>query len=405
MISVQEAIQRIERAFSPLGAELISLDQALGRVLAEPLDARLTQPPADVSAMDGYAVRAADVETLPAKLKIVQRIAAGQPPSGAIGAGEAARIFTGAQVPLGADTIVIQENCDEADEHVTVREGNRRLGQHIRKAGLDFATGDIALHSGRRLTARDISLAAAMNRPWLKVTRRPRIALLSTGDELVNPGDPVGPAQIIGSNGIGLAALARAFGGEPINLGIARDTLDDLDRAIDAALGFDMLVTSGGASVGEHDLVQTALTKRGMQLDFWKIAMRPGKPLMFGTLGPLRVLGLPGNPVSTIVTALLFLRPAIDRMSGLSGVDPARDVALLGKDMPANDTRQDYVRARLVTNAEGQRVATPFSPQDSSMLSLIARADCLIVRKPHAEAAKAGDMIDIIPLSGGCWSI
>jgi molybdopterin molybdotransferase len=405
MISVQEAIQRIERAFSPLGAELISLDQALGRVLAEPLDARLTQPPADVSAMDGYAVRVADVETLPAKLKIVQRIAAGQPPSGAIGAGEAARIFTGAQVPLGADTIVIQENCDEADEHVTVREGNRRLGQHIRKAGLDFATGDIALHSGRRLTARDISLAAAMNRPWLKVTRRPRIALLSTGDELVNPGDPVGPAQIIGSNGIGLAALARAFGGEPINLGIARDTLDDLDRAIDAALGFDMLVTSGGASVGEHDLVQTALTKRGMQLDFWKIAMRPGKPLMFGTLGPLRVLGLPGNPVSTIVTALLFLRPAIDRMSGLSGVDPARDVALLGKDMPANDTRQDYVRARLVTNAEGQRVATPFSPQDSSMLSLIARADCLIVRKPHAEAAKAGDMIDIIPLSGGCWSI
>ena len=405
MLSVEEAIQRIERAFSPLGAEMVSLDQALGRVLAEPLEARLTQPPADVSAMDGYAVRAADVDTLPAKLKIVQRIAAGQPPSGAIGAGEAARIFTGAQVPPGADTIVIQENCDEADGEVTVREGNRKLGQHIRKAGLDFATGDIALHSGRRLTARDISLAAAMNRPWLKVTRRPRIALLSTGDELVNPGDPVGPAQIIGSNGIGLAALVRAFGGEPINLGIARDTLEDLDLAIEAALGFDALVTSGGASVGEHDLVQTALTKRGMNLDFWKIAMRPGKPLMFGTLGTLRVLGLPGNPVSTIVTALLFLRPAIDRMQGLSGVDPARQVALLGKDMPANDQRQDYVRARLVTNADGQRIATPFSPQDSSMLSLIARADCLIVRKPQAEAAKAGDTIDIIPLSGGCWSI
>ena len=405
MISVEDAIQRIERAFSPLGAEMVSLDQALGRVLAEPLEARLTQPPADVSAMDGYAVRAADVDALPAKLKIVQRIAAGQPPSGSIGAGEAARIFTGAQVPPGADTIVIQENCDEADGDVTVREGNRKLGQHIRKAGLDFATGDIALHSGRRLTARDISLAAAMNRPWLKVTRRPRIALLSTGDELVNPGDPVGPAQIIGSNGIGLAALVRAFGGEPINLGIARDTLEDLDRAIESALGFDALVTSGGASVGEHDLVQTALTKRGMALDFWKIAMPPGKPLMFGTLGTLRVLGLPGNPVSTIVTALLFLRPAIDRMQGLSGVDPARQVALLGKDMPANDQRQDYVRARLVTNADGQRIATPFSPQDSSMLSLIARADCLIVRKPQAPEAKAGDTIDIIPLSGGCWSI
>ena len=405
MISVEEAVQRIERAFAPLGSELVSLDQALGRVLAEPLEARLTQPPADVSAMDGYAVRAADVDALPAKLKIVQRIAAGQSPTGAIGAGEAARIFTGAQVPPGADTVVIQENCDEADGHVTVREGNRKPGQHIRKAGLDFATGDIALHSGRRLTARDIGLAAAMNRPWLKVTRRPRIALLSTGDELVNPGDPVGPAQIIGSNGIGLAAMVRVFGGEPVNLGIARDTLDDLDRAIEAALGFDALVTSGGASVGEHDLVQTALGKRGMQLDFWKIAMRPGKPLMFGTLGGLRVLGLPGNPVSTVVTALLFLRPAIERMLGVTGIEPARDVALLGKDMPVNDTRQDYVRARLVTDTEGRKVATPFSPQDSSMLSLIARADCLIVRKPHAAEAKAGTPVDIIPLSGACWSI
>jgi molybdopterin molybdotransferase len=405
MISVEDAIQRIERAFSPLGAEMVSLDQALGRVLAEPLDARLTQPPADVSAMDGYAVRAADVGTLPARLKIVQRIAAGQPPCGVIEAGEAARIFTGAQVPPGADTVVIQENCDEADDHVTVREGKCKLGQHIRKAGLDFCAGDIALHSGRRLTARDISLAAAMNRPWLKVTRKPRVALLSTGDELVNPGDPVGPAQIIGSNGIGLAALVRAFGGEPVNLGIARDTLEDLDRALEAALGFDMLVTSGGASVGEHDLVQAALAGRGMQLDFWKIAMRPGKPMMFGTLDTVRVLGLPGNPVSTIVTALLFLRPAIDRMSGLSGVDPARHVALLGKDMPANDARQEYARARLTTNADGRRVATPFSPQDSAMLSLIARADCLIVRKPHAPEAKAGDTIDIIPLSGGCMSV
>src|SRR5262245_19370322 len=232
MIPVEEAIQRIQRAFSPLGAELVSLDQALGRVLAEPLEARLTQPPADVSAMDGYAVRAADVETLPARLRIVQRIAAGQPPSGPIGAGEAALIFTGAQVAAGADTIGIQENCDEADDHVTVREGKRAIGQHIRKAGLDFAAGDIALHSGRQLTARDISLAAAMNRPWLKVTRRPRIALLSTGDELVNPGDPVGPAQIIGSNGIGLAALVRAFGGGTVNLGYRRDTLGDLDRGI-----------------------------------------------------------------------------------------------------------------------------------------------------------------------------
>lgn len=404
MLSVEEAVQRIERAFSPLGAELVSLDQALGRVLAEPLEARLTQPPADVSAMDGYAVRAADVATLPTRLKIAQRIAAGQPPSGPIAAGQAARIFTGAQVPPGADTIVIQENCDEADGHVTVREGKRNLGQHIRKAGLDFKAGDTVLQAGRLLTARDVSLAAAMNRPWLKVARRPRVALLSTGDELVNPGDPVGPAQIIGSNGIGLAAFVRAFGGEPVNLGIARDTMADLDRSIDAALGFDLLVTSGGASVGEHDLVQKALTQRGMRLDFWKIAMRPGKPLMFGDLGALKVLGLPGNPVSTIVTALLFLKPAIARMLGLAEEEP-RHIALLGQDMPANDTRQDYVRAGLATNVQGQQVATPFSPQDSSMLSLIARAGCLIVRKPDAPAAKAGDTVDIIPLSGGCFSI
>jgi molybdopterin molybdotransferase len=404
MLSVEEAVQRIERTFSPLGSELISLDQALGRVLAEPLVARLTQPPADVSAMDGYAVRAGDIATLPACLKIAQRIAAGQPPSGPIAAGEAARIFTGAQVPPGADTIVIQENCDEADGHVTVREGKRNLGQHIRKAGLDFKAGDTVLQAGRLLTARDVSLAAAMNRPWLKVAQRPRIALLSTGDELVNPGDPVGPAQIIGSNGIGLAAFVRAFGGEPVNLGIARDTMEDLDRAIDAALGFDLLVTSGGASVGEHDLVQKALIQRGMRLDFWKIAMRPGKPLMFGELGALKVLGLPGNPVSTIVTALLFLKPAIARMLGLVG-EELRHVAFLGQDMPANDTRQDYVRAGLTTSAQGQQVATPFAPQDSSMLSLIARAGCLIVRKPHAPAVRAGDSVDIIPLSGGCLSI
>ncbi|HEX6118491.1 MAG TPA: gephyrin-like molybdotransferase Glp [Dongiaceae bacterium] len=403
MISVEEAIQRIESAFAPLGPELVSLDQALGRVLAEPLEARLTQPPADVSSMDGYAVRGADVATLPARLKIVQRIAAGQPPAGSIGAGQAARIFTGAQVPPGADTVVIQENCDEADGHVAVREGNRKLGQHIRKGGLDFKSGDIVLRKGRLLTARDISLAAASNNPWLKVARRPRIALLSTGDELVNPGDPVGPAQIIGSNGIGLAAMVRAVGGEPVNLGIARDDLDVLDRCIDAAQGFDVLVTTGGASVGEYDLVQKALTARGMRLDFWKIAMRPGKPLMFGELGALKVLGLPGNPVSTIVTALLFLKPAIARMLGQAGEEP-RHIALLGHDMPANDTRQDYVRASLATNADGQRVATPFSPQDSSMLSLIAKADCLIVRKPHAPAAKAGDPMGIIPLSYGCLS-
>jgi molybdopterin molybdotransferase len=288
---------------------------------------------------------------------------------------------------------------------VTVREGKRNPGQHIRKAGLDFAAGDIALHSGRRLTARDISLAAAMNRPWLKVTRRPRIALLSTGDELVNPGDPVGPAQIIGSNGIGLAAFVRACGGAPVNLGIARDTMDDLNRHLDAAAGCDALVTLGGASVGDHDLVQKALTARGMDLAFWKIAMRPGKPVMFGRLGAMNVLGLPGNPVSAIVTATLFLKPAIERMLGLAGDARPNPRVALGRDLRANDQRQDYLRARLTTDADGRTTVAPFDKQDSAMLSLIAGADCLIVRPPHAPAAKAGDPVEVLMLSGGCWSI
>jgi len=405
MLSVQEAIDKIVSAFVPIGAELVSLDQAFGRVLAEPLTARLTQPPADVSAMDGYAVRAADAVTLPARLKVAMKIAAGQAPESAIGAGEAARIFTGALVPPGADTIVIQENCDADGDWVVVRDGDRKPGQHIRRAGFDFKTGDTVLQAGHYLSARDISLAAAMNRPWIKVSRKPRVALLSTGDELVNPGDTVGPAQIIGSNGIGLAAFVKACGAEPLNLGIARDTMADLDRHLDAATGCDALVTLGGASVGDHDLVQKALQARGLDLAFWKVAMRPGKPLMFGRLGGMNVLGLPGNPVSSIVTATLFLKPAIERMLGLAQSAHANPMVSLGRDLRANDQRQDYLRARLTTDADGRTIATPFDKQDSAMLSLIASAACLIIRPPHAPAARGGDPVEVLMLGGGCLSI
>lgn len=301
MISVAEATQHILAAFTPLAGEVVGIDRALGRVLATPVTARLSQPPAAVSAMDGYAVRAADIASLPARLTVTGTIAAGIAPAMALKPGEAARIFTGALLPDGADTIVIQENCDRDGDVVIVREGLTTLGQHVRAAGNDFRLGEIGLTAGRLLTARDIALAAAMNWPSVTVTRRPRIALLSTGDELQHPGEPLGPAQIVASNGIGLAAMVIACGGEPINLGIARDNMADLHQALDGARGADLLVTTGGASVGELDLIQQALKDKGANLDFWKIAMRPGKPVMFGQLGALPVLGLPGNPGKSVV--------------------------------------------------------------------------------------------------------
>lgn len=405
MLSVADATQQILAAFAALPGEVVGLDRALGRVLAAPVTARLSQPPADVSAMDGYAVRAADIATFPARLTVVGEIAAGAAPTRALLAGEAARIFTGGFLPGGADSIVIQENCDRDGDTVTVREGSNKCGQHVRLTGNDFRKGEIGIAPGRRLTARDVALAAAMNWPFLSVTRRPRVAILSTGDELQHPGELLGPAQIVASNGFGLAALVTACGGEPHYLGIARDNLADLDRMIDAAGGANLLVTSGGASVGEHDLIQKALAARGARLDFWKIAMRPGKPVMFGTLGTLPVLGLPGNPVSALVTGTLFLKPAIERMLGIAATGASPVTAKLGTAMKANDQRQDYLRASLTRDANGGLVAMPFPKQDSAMLSLIARADALIIRAPHAPEAKAGDSTEILLLSGGALSI
>jgi molybdopterin molybdotransferase len=397
MIPVQEAMDRILAAFSPLGSEIVALDRALGRALAEPVVARLDHPPQAVSAMDGYAVRAADVATLPARLQVIEEVAAGRLPEKAIKTGEAARIFTGGAVPEGADTVVIQENCRRDRDQVAVVDGSHARGRHIRQAGNDFKRGDIGIEAGHRLTPSHIGLAAAMNWPWLAVTRRPRVAIVSTGNELAHPGEALMPGQIVGSNGFALAAFVGACGGEPIHLGIARDDESALSTLIDRAAGADLLLTSGGASVGDHDLVQRVLKAKGMTLDFWKIAMRPGKPLMFGRLNGMCVIGLPGNPVSALVTATLFVGPAIARMLGLRDVFPHVTQARLATDLPASDLRQDYLRAELREDAAGLVVA-PFGKQDSAMLTALSRSGALVIRAPQAPAAPAGSLVDILRL-------
>jgi len=393
MIPVEDAVRRIAAAFAPLGSEAIALDQAACRVLGEDVAARADQPPADVSAMDGYAVRAADVASVPARLAVVGEAPAGRPFEGKIGAGEAVRIFTGAVVPKGADTIVIQENTTAGPGHVMVTNAERP-GRHIRRAGLDFKTGDIRLRKGRRLTARDVALLAAMDVPAVKVVRKPRIAVASTGDELSRPGEKRAPGGIVASTAYGIAAMAARWGGETIDLGILPDRVEAFAKLPEAARRADLVITLGGASVGDHDLVQKALTPLGFALDFWKIAMRPGKPLIFGRLNETPFLGLPGNPVSALVCAILFLRPAIAAMLGEAYAPRTTRMRLAGR-LPANDTRRDYIRARIVAK-DGALWAEPFGIQDSSMLSALAAADALIARAPHAPAASDGDAIDAL---------
>jgi len=399
LISVAEALARVLDGAEPLPAESVPLAQAEGRVLAEDLASRRTQPPADVSAMDGYAVRAADVASAPARLTLVGEVAAGRPLAGTIEAGQAARIFTGGVLPAGTDAVVIQENTRREGDIVVVAIPSSS-GKNVRAAGLDFREGAVLLRKGRRLTGRDVALAAAMNHPSVPVHRRPRIALVATGDELVAPGSEPGPGQIIHSNAFALAAVTRHEGAEPIDLGILPDLLDEtiagVRRARDA--GADVLVTAGGASVGDYDLVQPALAAEGLALAFWKVAVRPGKPLLSGTLGAMRVLGLPGNPVSAYVCSVLFLSPLIRRLSGRADLTPPLESAALGRPLPANDERQDYLRATLTRGADGTLLATPFPVQDSSMLTPLAGADCLVIRAPFAPAAQAGEPCQIVKL-------
>ncbi|MEX2632314.1 MAG: gephyrin-like molybdotransferase Glp [Tistlia sp.] len=404
MLSVEEALARILAAFAPLPAEVLPLGAAFGRVLAEPLVARATQPPAAVSAMDGYAVRAADLASVPCELAVVGRVPAGSRHEGRLEAGQAVRIFTGAPLPEGADAIVIQEDAEALDGRVRVLEAVAS-GTYVRPAGLDFRAGETGLAAGRRLTARDVGLAAAMDRPWLSVRRRPRVAILATGDEVVLPGEPRGPNQIVSSNGLSLSAVVSACGGEPSLLAIARDDAGSLQALAAEARGADLLVTTGGVSVGEHDLVRQALGESGLELDFWQIAMRPGKPLLFGRIAGTPLLGLPGNPVSTVVCAALFLRPILERLQGLDRPPHRLLPARLGAPLGQNDRRQDYLRARIERAADGTPVATPFGRQDSSMLAVLSRSDGLIVRAPQAPPAAAGDPVRYLPLDGDLLSL
>ena len=359
-----------------------------------------TQPPADLSAMDGYALRSADVANAPVALDLIGESAAGHPLDRAVGAGQAARLFTGSVVPQGADTIVIQENTTREGERVTVHKPEP-AGRHIRRGGLDFAEGEVLLPRGHRLSDRDLMLAAAMNHAALPVHRRPKVAVLATGDELVPPGSTPGPGEIVYSNGFAIVALARSQGAQAIDLGVVPDRLDETVAAIRRARdsGADILVTTGGASVGDYDLVQKALASEGLALSFWRVALRPGRPLMHGTLGGMHVLGLPGNPVSSYICSLLFLVPLIRRMAGRADLDLAIETARLGCDLKANDERSDYMRSALTRDSDGGLVASPFPVQDSSMMALLAQAGCLVVREPFEPAAKAGEPCAIVRLT------
>ena len=401
LLPVSEALVRVlASAGGILGVEHVPLAECAGRTLAQDLAATRTQPPFPASAMDGYAVRAADIAQAPATLRVIGTSAAGHGFPGKVGAGEAVRIFTGAPTPDGADTVIIQEDTEAADGVVKCLQ-SEPVGRNIRKAGLDFAAGDVLLPKGRRLGPCELALAAAMNHGSLPVARKPRVALLATGDELVAPGQNPGPDQIVASNTYAVMAYAQAAGAETIDLGIATDTFEALEERIKfaRAQGVDILVTLGGASVGDHDLVQGALAKEGMELGFWKIAMRPGKPLMHGRIGDMRILGLPGNPVSAIVCGVLFLIPLIRALCGdaQAGADRS-EPAILGADLGPNDSREDYLRATLTPGGQGLPVATPFGRQDSSMLRVLAQSECLVIRPARAPAAAKGEACRVVRL-------
>ncbi len=398
LLPVKEALARLLAAVDrPTAVETIPIDRAVNRVLAEPLVATRTQPPFSASAMDGYAVRAADL-AVGKPLKLIGESAAGRGYHKPLHPDETVRIFTGAPVPEGANTILIQENADAQGDQITPTQ-TETPGRYVRKAGADFTTGQSFFAAGYRLRPKDMALAASLGIATASVRRPPRVAVLATGDELVNPGEIPGPDQIIAANHLSVMALAEKAGAEVRFLGIARDDLGVLASSIQTAREWpaDILVTMGGASVGDHDLVQQALAVAGMDLTFWRIAMRPGKPLMFGALGETRVLGLPGNPASSVVCAHLFLKPLIAAFLGQPQHDQT-ETGRLGKDLPANDQRQDYLRATLAMGGDGIPVLTPLSQQDSSLTHVLAEAEALVIRAPHADAAKAGDACPFVRL-------
>jgi molybdopterin molybdotransferase len=330
-------------------------------------------------------------------LRVIGAAPAGHPFEGSVGPGQTVRLFTGSVVPAGADAILLQEDTERSGDTVVVTEAVTS-GRHIRRAGQDFSLGDSVIPAGRHMTARDVGLAAAANHPWLSVHRRPRVAILATGDEIAMPGEPIPSGGIVSSNSHALAALVRAVGGAPTILPVAKDTTEAIAAVADQVAGFDLLVTTGGASVGDHDLVISGLQTRGLVVDFWQIAMRPGKPLLFGKMGAVPVLGLPGNPVSAIVCAALFLLPALALMQGLPGGPPPTVSAILGVAVRENDRRADHLRATVTMDEQGRLVVTPFPVQDSAMLRRLALANALVLRAPHAPSLPAGAEVRVIRL-------
>ena len=397
MLAVDDALNSVLSEINKLNYEEISISQSRDRILATDLISRVTQPPTAVSAMDGYAVRVEDLDIIPTTLALIGESAAGRSFKGEIQPGQTVRIFTGAAVPDNANAIIIQENAEKLGNKIKIKE-KIKTGKYIRSAGQDFHRGQTLIKAGTRLNSRNIALAAGMNIPWIKVIRKPRVAILSTGDELVLPGEEVGSDQIISSNSIGLAVLIEAHGGIAINLGIAKDDPKSLKNIISNLTGIDMLITIGGASVGDYDLIKTVLVSEGLDITFSKVAMRPGKPLIFGKINNTPMLGLPGNPVSAGVTATLFLVPTINKMLGLCNTFYKTETAVLGCDIDKNDERQDYLRARLENTGMKEAIVTPFDKQDSSMLANYADADCLIVRKPFAASLSRGKKVKIIRL-------
>jgi len=394
LLSVEAALARVLDGVATVPPEEIQIGEAHGRVLAGPLAALRTQPPADVSSMDGYAARAADLSAT-ATLKVIGESAAGHDFSGEVREREAVRIFTGAILPPGTDTVVAQEDAKVDGDTVSLPAAKR--GQFVRKRGLDFTEGKTMLEAGRRLTARDVGLAAAMDHARVRVARRPRVAIIATGDELAPPGAGGDPNRIVASNPISLAALLRNENAQVFDLGIVPDKIEAIVAAMRLARdNADVLITLGGASVGDHDLIAPALEAEGIALGFHRVALRPGRPLLLGLAGPLRVLGLPGNPVSSFVCACLFIVPLLRKLQGRNDFAPATVAAVLGADLKANDHRQDYMRAKITRGPDGRLVASPHERQDSAMQALLVESEGLLIRAPNALAAKAGEPCQVL---------
>jgi len=404
LIPADEALEIVLSDVTPIGHESLTLRQAANKTLATDLVSLRTHPPFDASAMDGYAVLQSDVTTLPATLNVIGESKAGTPFDMLVKQGEAVRIFTGAVVPQGADTIIIQENTNMSDGSVEVLTGCPK-GKFIRNAGLDFSNGDTLLKAGEQLTPYRLALAASMNHARVSVYKEAKVALISTGDELVMPGEATQPGQIIASNTFGIAASIENCGAEVFDLGIAGDTRDALRAKIIEAItvGSDVIVTTGGASVGDHDLVLPVAQEIGFEFEITKIAMRPGKPFLFGRFKhkgkTIYLTGLAGNPVSSLVAFNVFVKPLLQKLSGQNASALHRVPAILGCDLAANDERAEYMRATLSISKDGQRVASPFNKQDSSMLANLVRADCLVYRAVKAPVANKGDACEVVLIS------